>query len=196
MPHLAKMPQLFVLIPCAGAGQRAGGDLPKQYQTIAGKAMVLHTLDAFAKVDRIAQTFVVVSPDDVMFASLNESLSSPATVLYCGGATRAETVKNGLQALSDKGCSSTDWVLVHDAARCLVTSEQINHLINECEHDTVGGLLACPVADTLKSANADRVDGTVDRAGKWAAQTPQMFRVGELQAALDKASRKAGSRES
>jgi 2-C-methyl-D-erythritol 4-phosphate cytidylyltransferase/2-C-methyl-D-erythritol 2,4-cyclodiphosphate synthase len=84
----------------------------------------------------------------------------------------------------DKGCSSADWVLVHDAARCLVTSEQINHLIDECQHDAVGGLLACPVADTLKSSDEGRVNATVARDGKWAAQTPQMFRIGQLHAAL------------
>jgi 2-C-methyl-D-erythritol 4-phosphate cytidylyltransferase / 2-C-methyl-D-erythritol 2,4-cyclodiphosphate synthase len=176
----ATPPRLFALIPCAGAGLRAGGDLPKQYQTIAGKPMVLHTLDAFAKVGRIAKTVVVVSKDDVTFASFN----ADADILPCGGASRADSVKNGLQAILDKGCSSTDWVLVHDAARCLITPEQINHLIDECQHDAVGGLLACPVADTLKSSDEGRVDGTVDRANKWAAQTPQMFRVGELHAAL------------
>ena len=179
--------KFFALIPCAGAGLRAGGEVPKQYQPIAAKAMVLHTLDAFAKVDRIAKTVVVISPDDATFAALNAAVD----VLHCGGATRADTVKNGLQALLDMGCSSTDWVLVHDAARCLITAEQINHLIDECQHDAVGGLLACPVADTLKSSNEERVNGTVDRADKWAAQTPQMFRIGSLKAALDKAS-KAG----
>ena len=180
----SESPRFFALIPCAGAGLRAGGDSPKQYQTIAGKPMVLHTLDAFAKVDRIAKTLVVVSQGDATFASLNATVD----IFHCGGATRADTVKNGLQALLDKGCSSADWVLVHDAARCLITPEQINHLIDECQHDAVGGLLACPVADTLKSSCDGRVEGTVDRASKWAAQTPQMFRIGSLQAALDKAS--------
>ena len=176
--------KFFALIPCAGAGLRAGGDAPKQYQLIAGKAMVLHTLDAFLKVERIVKTVVVVSKDDVTFASLN----ADTDVLPCGGATRAETVKNGLQALLDMGCSSADWVLVHDAARCLITPEQINHLIDECQHDAVGGLLACPVTDTLKSSNAGRANGTIDRVGKWVAQTPQMFRIGQLAGALDMAS--------
>jgi 2-C-methyl-D-erythritol 4-phosphate cytidylyltransferase / 2-C-methyl-D-erythritol 2,4-cyclodiphosphate synthase len=178
------MNQTFIaLIPCAGAGLRAGGDLPKQYQSIAGQAMVLHTLTAFAMVERISKTVVVVSPDDSIF----ESFDTNAQVLRCGGATRADTVKNSLQALLDAGCSPDAWVLVHDAARCLITPEQINHLIEECQHDAVGGLLACPVADTLKSSNDGRIESTVDRSGKWAAQTPQMFRIGSLKAALDKA---------
>jgi 2-C-methyl-D-erythritol 4-phosphate cytidylyltransferase / 2-C-methyl-D-erythritol 2,4-cyclodiphosphate synthase len=175
--------RFIALIPCAGAGLRAGGDIPKQYQNIAGKAMVLHTLAAFAKVERISKTVVVVSPDDSIF----ESLNSNAKVLRCGGDTRADTVKNGLQALLDAGCDLADWVLVHDAARCLITPEQINHLIDECQNDAVGGLLACPVADTLKSSTDGRIESTVDRSGKWAAQTPQMFRIGSLKAALGKA---------
>lgn len=175
--------RFFVLIPCAGAGMRAGGDVSKQYQNVAGKAMVLHTLDAFAQVGRITKTVVVVSPEDTMF----KTLSSSVDVLHCGGATRADTVSNGLQALLGAGCSPNDWVLVHDAARCLITPEQINHLIDECQNDAVGGLLACPVADTLKSSRDGRIESTVDRSGKWAAQTPQMFRIGQLQAALDKA---------
>jgi 2-C-methyl-D-erythritol 4-phosphate cytidylyltransferase / 2-C-methyl-D-erythritol 2,4-cyclodiphosphate synthase len=179
--------RFFALIPCAGAGLRAGGDAPKQYQAIAGKPMVLHTLDAFAKADRIAKTFVVVSPGDVTFAAFN----ADAEILQCGGLARSDTVKNGLQAMLDMGCGPMDWVLVHDAARCLITPEQINHLIDECQHDAVGGLLAGPIADTLKSSDAQRVNGTIDRADKWAAQTPQMFRLSALQAALDKAS-KAG----
>jgi 2-C-methyl-D-erythritol 4-phosphate cytidylyltransferase / 2-C-methyl-D-erythritol 2,4-cyclodiphosphate synthase len=186
-------PKLIALIPCAGAGLRAGGEQPKQYQNIAGKQMVLHTLAAFAAVTRITQTVVVVSPEDAVFESL-ASFGSTVGVLRCGGATRADTVKNGLQALlrmvregKEGGYSPNDWVLVHDAARCLITPEQINHLIDECENDAVGGLLACPVADTLKSSFDGRIESTVDRASKWAAQTPQMFRMGQLAAALDKA---------
>lgn len=187
-------PRFFALIPCAGAGLRAGGELAKQYQAIAGKPMVLHTLDAFAAVTRITKTVVAISRDDATIGQLG----SQANTIPCGGATRAETVKNGLKALLDMGCVSTDWVLVHDAARCLITTEQINHLIDECQHDAVGGLLACPIADTLKLADAatsidqssyTRVEATVNRANKWAAQTPQMFRIGQLEAALDKASK-------
>jgi 2-C-methyl-D-erythritol 4-phosphate cytidylyltransferase/2-C-methyl-D-erythritol 2,4-cyclodiphosphate synthase len=114
-------------------------------------------------------------------------LGCEAEALRCGGATRADTVKNALKALLDEGCSPNDWVLVHDAARCLITPEQINYLIDECQNDAVGGLLACPVADTLKASNHGRIKSTIDRAGKWAAQTPQMFRIGQLETALDKA---------
>ena len=106
-------------------------------------------------------------------------------VANCGGATRAESVFNGLQRLLAEGARPTDWVLVHDAARCLVTPAQIGALIDACLPDAVGGLLALPLPDTLKQAGADgRVDATIDRAHKWLAQTPQMFRIGLLRDAL------------
>lgn len=139
--------------------------------------MVRHTLAAFAQVKRIAQVWVVVSPGDDTLRRSNAAFSIAA----CGGMTRAESVFNGLNHLLANGAASSDWVLVHDAARCLVTPAQIDALIDACLPDGVGGLLALPLSDTLKHAGADgRVDATIDREGKWLAQTPQMFRVGAL----------------
>jgi 2-C-methyl-D-erythritol 4-phosphate cytidylyltransferase len=142
--------------------------------------MVLHTLAAFAAVPRLAATLVVVSAGDTFFESAN------ATVLVaaCGGSTRAASVFNGLNALLEQGATPTDWVLVHDAARCLITPQQINALIDACAEDAVGGLLALKLPDTLKSEAGGRVEATVDRHDKWLAQTPQMFRIGALQQAL------------
>ena len=106
----------------------------------------------------------------------------------CGGATRADSVAAGLQALRERGATDDDWVLVHDAARCLLRPAWVNRLIDACEHDAVGGLLALPLADTLKAAapsdSGERVAATLDRTAKWLAQTPQMFRLGLLQRAL------------
>jgi 2-C-methyl-D-erythritol 4-phosphate cytidylyltransferase len=96
-------------------------------------------------------------------------------------------VANGLVALMQQGAAATDWVLVHDAARCLVTPQQINTLIDACQHDAVGGLLALPLPDTLKAARDGRVHATLERSDKWLAQTPQMFRIGALQSALQAA---------
>lgn len=174
-------PRLWALIPCAGSGARSGASGPKQYQPIAGKPMVLHTLAAFAAVPRLAGTLVVVSPGDTFFAATQHA------VAHCGGATRAHTVSNGLDALLQRGASSADWVLVHDAARCLITATQIDALIDACLEDAVGGLLALPLADTLKAARDGRVAATVARSDKWLAQTPQMFRIGALQRALQSA---------
>jgi len=175
--------RLWALIPCAGSGSRAGAAGPKQYQPLAGQAMVLHTLGAFAGVDRLAGVLVVVAAGERFPAHSFASVS----VADCGGATRAASVLNGLNWLSKAGARPDDWVLVHDAARCLVTSEQINALIDACLGDPVGGLLALQLPDTLKRELGGRAVETVERGDKWLAQTPQMFRIGMLARALEQA---------
>jgi 2-C-methyl-D-erythritol 4-phosphate cytidylyltransferase len=145
--------------------------------------MVLHTLAAFGAVSRLAATLVVVSPDDAFF----DDQDAMFLVASCGGSTRAQTVLNGLDALRTQGARGEDWVLVHDAARCLVTPAQIEALIDACQDDPVGGLLALKLPDTLKQAQGHRVAQTVERGDKWLAQTPQMFRLGALQQALQMA---------
>jgi 2-C-methyl-D-erythritol 4-phosphate cytidylyltransferase len=142
--------------------------------------MVLHTLAAFAAVQRLNGVLVVVSADDDFFDAKNASIMIAA----CGGTTRAASVLNGLNALLQQGAAPGDWVLVHDAARCLITPQQINTLIDACALDPVGGLLALKLPDTLKRDVAGRAVQTVERGDKWLAQTPQMFRIVELQQAL------------
>ena len=183
--------RFFALIPCAGQGSRASTSIssqPKQYQPIAGLPMVLHTLAAFAGVKRLEKTLVVVAPHDVFFAALPEQSFAVAA---CGGTSRASSVRQGLNALQQAGAEADDWVLVHDAARCLVTPEQINQLMDACQHDEVGGLLAHKLPDTLKCEGTlqqqGRVAATLNRSDKWLAQTPQMFRIGLLIRALDAA---------
>lgn len=141
-----------------------------------------HTLAAFAGVVRIASVLVVVAPGD---DRLGERCGY--SVAACGGATRAASVANGLEELVRRGASANDWVLVHDAARCLVTPAWIDRLVDACLADEVGGLLAQPLADTLKREEDGRVSATVPRTNKWLAQTPQMFRIGMLRQALDQA---------
>ncbi|MDP3616301.1 MAG: 2-C-methyl-D-erythritol 4-phosphate cytidylyltransferase [Rhodoferax sp.] len=173
-------PRFWGLIPCAGSGSRAGAEVPKQYQLLADKPMVMHTLAAFAAVSGMAQLVVVVAPGDEFFASH----PAPCLVAACGGATRAASVLNGLKYLLRQGAVRDDWVLVHDAARCLVTPRLIETLIDACGADPVGGLLAHKLPDTLKREVGGRVAQTVDRSDKWLAQTPQMFRVGALMDAM------------
>lgn len=173
-------PRCHALLPCAGTGSRAGTAAPKQYEPVAGLPMVLHTLVAFQAVGRIERCLVVVAPGDG-FLSGDDPRIQLARV---GGSTRAASVFNGLQALLDTGADARDWVLVHDAARCLITPAQIDALIDACQGDAVGGLLALKLPDTLKTEAGGRVAATVDRSDKWLAQTPQMFRIGALQAAL------------
>ena len=173
---------MFALVPCAGVGERAGAAGPKQYAPLAGKSMVAHTLAALARVERLTATLVVLAPQDADFERHAPEFSG--RVARCGGDTRAQTVANGLTELLTHGARPSDWVLVHDAARCLIRPEWVDALIDACMDDAVGGLLALPVADTLKQASGNRVASTIERSGKWAAQTPQMFRLQTLRDAL------------
>jgi 2-C-methyl-D-erythritol 4-phosphate cytidylyltransferase / 2-C-methyl-D-erythritol 2,4-cyclodiphosphate synthase len=177
---------IYALVPCAGVGERAGAGGPKQYACVGGRSVAAHTLAALAMVPRVTQTLVVLAPSDTQFETAAPAFKG--VVERTGGATRAVTVRAGLAALKRHGAHDGDWVLVHDAARCLVQPAWIERLIDACEHDEVGGLLALPLADTLKQADVQgRVRTTVDRTGKWAAQTPQMFRLALLAQALDAA---------
>jgi 2-C-methyl-D-erythritol 4-phosphate cytidylyltransferase len=181
--------RLFALVPCAGVGQRAGTAQPKQYAPLAGRALVAHTLESLLSVRELDAVLVALAPEDTAFEQHAPAFGGRrAWVARCGGTTRAATVAGGLAALRQRGAADGDWVLVHDAARCLVRPEWIGRLIQACLLDATGGLLALPLADTLKQDDGGgRVATTVARAGKWAAQTPQMFRLGLLERALAEA---------
>ena len=178
-------PRCYALVPAAGIGSRSGAEGPKQYVALAGRPMMAHTLRALAQVPGLAATLVVLAQDDELFeAAVPEFVGETCWLARCGGASRAETVANGLRELLARGAQPHDWVLVHDAARCLLRPEWVERLITACESDEVGGLLAQPLADTLKASSQGRVAATIPRAEKWAAQTPQMFRLGLLVPAL------------
>ena len=181
------MSSVFALIPAAGFGARMAHSLPKQYLPLCGRPLIAHCLAAFAAVPVIEKIFVVLSPNDTLWAQ-QPLHDLPVTALYVGGETRAESVANGLAAIADQ-LQESDWVMVHDAARPCLTPEQVTLLIRTLQDDPVGGLLATPVADTLKRADAQgRVAATPSREHLWQAQTPQMFRFGLLRAALQAAS--------
>lgn len=177
------MAKNYVLIPAAGSGSRMGAELPKQYLPVLGKPLIHHTLSLFSVHPAVEKILVVLSPDDVFWDGYDwRSLGSKVKVARCGGETRAASVLNGLQELS---LAADDWVLVHDAARPCLTVVLLDTLLRELADDPVGGLLAVPVADTLKRAGPDgRVAHTEPRTGLWRAQTPQMFRYGLLKQAL------------
>ena len=176
---------MIALVPAAGAGSRMQSDCPKQYLLLHGEPLIAHTLRALARESRITLIVVVVSPDDAHWESYDWSeWQGRLRVLRCGGETRAQSVLNGLDALT-ADISEDTWVLVHDAARPCLPREALVRLMDAVQHDATGGLLAVPVADTLKRADADgRVAATEPRAGLWQAQTPQMFRYGLLKRAL------------
>lgn len=173
-------PRVYALIPSAGTGSRAGAPGPKQYQRLGTQRVIDHTVGAFLAVPSIAGVGVVVASGDTQY----QAPCAHVRVWHVGGATRAHSVFNGLQALAGAGARDTDWVMVHDAARCLVQPADIARLMEACLSDKVGGLLALPLPDTLKQADGDaaspRVHHTVPRGDKWLAQTPQMFRWGLL----------------
>lgn len=183
-PHYNRaMTTFHALVPAAGFGARMGHALPKQYLPLRGQPMIFHALQTLCACPDISTVFVVLAPDDTLFHTFDwSSLGDKLQPLFCGGETRAETVLNGL-LLSE--LEADDWVLVHDAARPCLTQTHLSHLIAELRDDPVGGLLAVPVADTLKRATADqRVLQTESREQLWQAQTPQMFRAGLLAHAL------------
>jgi 2-C-methyl-D-erythritol 4-phosphate cytidylyltransferase len=177
------MSEFHALVPAAGFGARMGHELPKQYLDLAGRPMIWHALSTLCASPQIKTVFVVLAADDEYFARYDWSHCGEKLVpLYCGGATRAESVTNGLLASE---LEPDDWVLVHDAARPCLTQHQLTRMIAELRDDAVGGILAVPVADTLKRADAQqRIAHTEPREGLWQAQTPQMFRAGLLAEAL------------
>jgi 2-C-methyl-D-erythritol 4-phosphate cytidylyltransferase len=175
---------MFTLIPAAGSGTRAASDSPKQYATLAGQPMLWHAIRAVC-VPPVETVFVVLAPDDSAFAAHDWSaFDGRLEALYCGGETRRDSVFNGLLAAQ---LQADDWVLVHDAARPCLPERDLKRLMDECGGDDVGGLLALPVADTVKRAMDHRVVKTENRSELWLAQTPQMFRAGLLMQALQRA---------
>jgi 2-C-methyl-D-erythritol 4-phosphate cytidylyltransferase len=183
------MQNFFALIPAAGSGSRMGDQMPKQYLPLAGKPMIRHALATLCNSPRLSRVFVVLSPGDGEWARHDWSeFSNKLSMLECGGATRAETVLNGLKAAQEgTAIEDDDWVLVHDAARPCLGEKLLDKLMDELEEDEVGGLLAVPVADTLKRSDSTcRVERTEPRESLWQAQTPQMFRYRTLVNALSR----------
>lgn len=179
------MPKIFALVLAAGSGTRIGDAVPKQYIALAGKPMMFHSIETLASVPRVERVYVVLSPMDRHWGSHDWTLDK-VEAIFCGGATRGESVMNSLKHLSDK-MTGDDWVLVHDAARPCLQKELVEQFVDELEDDAVGGLLAMPLTDTLKSADENlRVAATIPRLELWRAQTPQMFKRDLLIRGLEK----------
>ena len=162
-----------------------GGETPKQYELMAGRPVLYYALRQLAAHPLVAQVFVVLAPGDQRFRKQDWApLGGKVEPLYCGGDTRAASVFNGLLAVYD-AIALDDWVLVHDAARPCLSAAALQRLVDEVGNDDTGGLLAIPVADTLKRADAEgRALSTEPRERLWQAQTPQMFRYGLIVDAL------------
>jgi 2-C-methyl-D-erythritol 4-phosphate cytidylyltransferase len=181
-------PSVHALIPAAGRGTRYGGEVLKQYLPIRGKAVLAHSISAFQFHPLISGTTVVLAEDDKLFES---AVGKLATVIdtVVGGDTRAKSVRSGLQSILDNH-PEDEWVLVHDGARPCLSAKCLDRLLEQGLASPDGAILALPVADTLKYGGDDReIICTQDRKGLWAAQTPQLFRVRALAAAIDAAER-------
>ncbi|CDI03750.1 4-diphosphocytidyl-2C-methyl-D-erythritol synthase [Candidatus Competibacter denitrificans Run_A_D11] len=175
----------WAIVPAAGTGKRLGSTIPKQYLTLLDRPVIAHTLAALLQHPRIEGAVVVVDSKDCWWPDIAASLDTAKPLWRApGGTERCHSVLNGLEVLQAQA-ESTDWVLVHDAARPCLTAADLDRLFAQLADDPVGGLLATPVRDTLKQADSSgRIGVTVDRSQLWHALTPQMFRLGDLHHAL------------
>ncbi|MFZ9087233.1 MAG: 2-C-methyl-D-erythritol 4-phosphate cytidylyltransferase [Steroidobacteraceae bacterium] len=175
---------LWCVVPAAGSSTRLEGQVPKQYRMLAGRRVIEHSLAALLDHPSVQQVVVALAPADTLFPSL-ACAQDPRVLAVTGGRERCLSVLAGLRA---SGAAEQDWILVHDAARPCLQAAELRALVAACEQDEVGGLLALPLADTLKRQDAQgRVDQTLPRDGLWRALTPQMFRRGLLESALSAA---------
>ncbi len=182
---MAILDPVWCVVPAAGRSTRVGGDIPKQYLPIGGKPMLMLTLTRLATHPLIAGIVVVLAERDNYWAGMERLRGKPVRTAV-GGDERADSVLAGLHALRDN-VDNSQFILVHDAARPCVRAHDITRLI-ELGVPAGGGLLAAPVRDTLKRAGSDqRVTVTEPRESRWRALTPQLFRRGELIAALESA---------
>ncbi len=180
------MNSFFAIVPAAGSGSRFGNDIPKQYQRLTDRPLLYHSLATLCRCELIQRVWVVLSPEDDHWRCYDWSaLGHKLETLYCGGDSRYESVRNALRAAATVAADD-DWLLVHDAARPCLSLSLLSAFCEELRDDPVGGLLAVPVADTLKRADQEqRVTSTEARENLWQAQTPQMFRYALLAQALD-----------
>ncbi|MCB1673434.1 MAG: 2-C-methyl-D-erythritol 4-phosphate cytidylyltransferase [Pseudomonadales bacterium] len=173
----------WLIVPAAGKGQRFGSHIPKQYLSLQNKTVMECTLNRLSQLTQISQIVVPIHPQDTTACTL--SFENPKKITFCeGGVERFDSVLAGLEHIAAQA-NVDDWVLVHDVARPCVRLEDIQKLIVELQHEPVGGILAHPVRDTIKQANANsHIIATVPRQDLWQALTPQMFRFDVLYQAL------------
>lgn len=177
--------QCWAVVPAAGVGKRMQADRPKQYLPLAGKTVIEHTLSRLVQSGAFQAVAVAISVEDPYWLELDIS-QHPQVITAPGGKERADSVLSALKALQGQA-DENDWVLVHDAARPCLTSDDIHNLINTLKDDAVGGILALASHDTLKQIDGHNITATVDRSQIWRALTPQMFRYGMLRDALQDA---------
>ncbi len=179
---------MWAIIPAAGRGERFGAGRPKQYLPLAGQPMLAHSLAPFLASPAIDGVAVALAADDEEWPRVAPGHPAKPLLTVTGGASRAASVAAALEAMANR-LGDDDWVLVHDAARPCLSGGDLERLIAALRDEPVGGILAAPLADTLKRADAagSIIAETIERDRLWRAQTPQMFRFGLLRRALDAA---------
>lgn len=183
---MQRIPACWALVPAAGVGRRLGGSTPKQFLSIGGRSVLQHTLEALAGCPSVSG-LVVVGDRQRLSVELEQGIAGKTCLVAEGGRERCHSVLNGLVRLAESVSVDT-WVLVHDAARPCVRSADIEKLLAEIIGHQTGGLLGIPVSDTVKQIDNNRlVNSTVDRRRLWRAQTPQLFRLGQLRSAIEDA---------
>jgi 2-C-methyl-D-erythritol 4-phosphate cytidylyltransferase len=183
----ALIPKYWAVVPAAGSGRRMASDIPKQYLPLRGGTVLEYTLNTLFSCEPIEGVVLALSSEDAYWPEIAPRFSDKNLVCVAGGEERCHSVLNAVHHLNSFA-DRQDWVLVHDAARPCVRVDDVSVLIETLAGDACGGILGVPVADTMKQIGADgRVEGTVDRQSLWHAQTPQMFRLGLLQSALEQA---------
>jgi 2-C-methyl-D-erythritol 4-phosphate cytidylyltransferase len=178
-------PRFWAVVPAAGVGSRMAASCPKQYLQLADKTVIEQTLSTLLSEERLETIAVAISADDSYWESFEKRLPSRVQTVE-GGKERADSVLSGLKFLAEQA-DDNDWVLVHDAARPCVSQDEICRLIDQLQDDSVGGILALPLHDTLKQADNGLIEKTIDRQKIWRALTPQLFRFGLLKKALETA---------
>lgn len=182
---MAAAADIWAIVPAAGTGMRMQAGMPKQYLPLLGRPVILHTLERLCRYSAVRGVMVGIAPDDSHWPALPTADLKKFLGTFSGGATRAQTVLNGLVALSSHARDG-DWVMVHDAVRPCVRYADLDKLVAAALSSPGGALLATPVADTVKRAGADGgVVETVPRSGLWRALTPQMFPISMLRTALE-----------
>lgn len=175
--------KIYGVLPAAGTGSRFGTELPKQYQLLAGKPVLEHSISRLLDSYELSGFWVALNTADSNWQSLNSEIRNVVTVVD-GGAERADSVRLAIEAIPN--ASSEDWVMVHDAVRPLVSPKLVAQLLTSLGENEAGAILALPVYDTVKLATVqNHVSKTLDRTGLWTAQTPQIFRYGLLKEALE-----------
>ena len=185
--------QVWAVVPAAGRGARCDSSaqsVPKQYAPLRGATVIEWSLEALLRESRVEGIVVALAADDSRWHDIAASLPTSKVQTTIGGASRHESVVNGLKALEGRAAPD-DWILVHDAARPCLTATDLAALLNALQGPALdsGGILACPIVDTVKRERNGVAVDTVDRTGLWRALTPQVFGYARLKHALDEVMR-------